>query len=177
MRNRDVLKEARRRHRKQAEEPFLIARAEAIFAYSFLENALAYLFAALLQTDDYHVAGIVFWRILNNTSRNQILQKLMIVRYGSTYNKFFPSFIRFVRKLDETRNKIVHWNVEVSATDRRVRSATVTVPFTLRLILTPPDSWELGELHPGINLAEIRDFEARACSGPMESRGFPRAFG
>ena len=67
---------------------FLILRAKAIDEYAQLEQAMAFLFAALARTER-DVASLIFFRITNASSRNRIIEDLIKRRFGDACNHFW----------------------------------------------------------------------------------------
>lgn len=89
---------------------FHLARAEAIDAYASLEHALLMLFSNAINTRPDH-AAIVFTRMVNTRSRNEIISELINSKFGDEAKKFTKSLIKQVQKVDSIRNKIVHWSI------------------------------------------------------------------
>jgi hypothetical protein len=70
------------------------------------------------------LGAIVFYRITNTHSRNQILNDLLSKRCGSTYEAYWngipgapnrksSGMAAIIRQLDASRNEIVHWHVGI----------------------------------------------------------------
>lgn len=127
-------------------EQLLLARARAIDAYAGVEHALSNLFSALIDVDQ-DIGTLVFYRVVNTRSRNEMMQDLITRVHGATYKRYWDSMFRFITKLDTQRNRIVHWHV-----------AGIQEPA-----LSHPKHFffEDGGI-PEVRLAEIHDFIERA---------------
>lgn len=129
---------------------FLTARGLAISEYAYFEGVLVGLFAQLMNTTiDY--AGIPFFRMNNARSRLAMLDRLLRKRRGNQYNLFFNSFGKWLRELDEERNKVVHWTTLTSHEGE-----------TTRLYLVPPNFTDSGLNRPQITLEDLYAF-AQKC--------------
>jgi hypothetical protein len=78
-------------------------------AYAAIEQSLCYLLSYLSETKP-DIAAIIFYRIVNNKSREQILEKLLKKKHGADYSLFWNSFAKILRELTETRNHCMHWH-------------------------------------------------------------------
>jgi hypothetical protein len=121
-----------------------ILRAGAINSYASVEQALCRLFGMLLGTD-LQLGAIVFYRITNTHSRNQILDDLLTKRHGTTYDAYWHGVAglpnrkatgmwSIIRQLDQARNEIVHWHVGF----RLGSDNSTAIPA-----LTKPDVWPI----------------------------------
>jgi hypothetical protein len=95
-------------------------RAQAIQEYATLEQCLCRLFSFASDTRA-DVAGVIFFK-MGAGMRNGILDKLLRKKFERM--TFWTSFLTRVRRIDETRNKIVHWNVIVHTDAQRGTSET-----------------------------------------------------
>jgi hypothetical protein len=95
-------------NRKASQHQIWATRSRAIQAYAKLEQELCRLFAITSGVTP-EVAGIIFFRIASASARNDILDKLVKLRYGNQYNLFWNSVFRALRLMDLKRNEIVHW--------------------------------------------------------------------
>jgi hypothetical protein len=98
-----------------------VLRGRAINEYANVEQSLCRLFGTLLGTD-LQLGAIVFYRITNTHSRNQILDDLLAEKHGLTYESYWSGVTGapnrkntgmwpLIRQLDQSRNEIVHWHV------------------------------------------------------------------
>ncbi|WP_339757781.1 hypothetical protein [uncultured Hoeflea sp.] len=147
---------------------FLILRAKAIDEYAQLEQAMAFLFAALARTER-DVASLIFFRITNASSRNRIIEDLIKRRFGDACNHFWfgipkthhkKGLMNLIQGLDGLRNEIVHWHIKTSInTDMGSRA----------LSLTPPNFWSGSNAEPKSDSHLIEfifkaDFTSRAVN-------------
>ena len=95
---------------KGAADEFWAIRGHAIQGYANLEQSLCHLLS-LVSGMSFDVAAVVFFKITSADSRNKILDKLIRMKYGTVYGRFWNSFFKAVHGVDRTRNEIVHWNV------------------------------------------------------------------
>jgi hypothetical protein len=102
---------------RNAINEFNIKRSEAINAYAALEQSIANLFSTLLGANIIK-SYVVFSRIINVRSRNEILSELMRISYGDEYKTFFKSLLAELSKIDVTRNNIVHWILLTTHSDQ-----------------------------------------------------------
>jgi hypothetical protein len=103
--------------REELETALHLARSKAISDYNSLEMSQCRLFAAGLGTP-LEYAGIVFFRIASARTRSRILEALLKKRLGAGYvGEFWNSLFKAINVLDERRNEIVHWQIEVEVTD------------------------------------------------------------
>jgi hypothetical protein len=65
-----------------------VLRGRAINEYANVEQSLCRLFGTLLGTD-LQLGAIVFYRITNTHSRNQILDDLLAEKHGLTYESYW----------------------------------------------------------------------------------------
>ena len=91
-----------------AEDRFWANRGKAIQEYARLEQAMCAVFSDLSGMSG-EAAAIIFFRIASAQARNDMLDKLMHVRHGSTYGAFWNSIHKALGPLDRQRNEIVHW--------------------------------------------------------------------
>lgn len=115
-----------------------IARAEAIEAYSGMETSLAFLLARLLGTSP-DLAGIVLFRITSTRARNKIIEQIIKRKYGSKFNLYWNSVLKFIGQLDQSRNEIVHWQMQLLPNFGRPPKRLLT-SATARLV--PPNIWD-----------------------------------
>jgi hypothetical protein len=94
-------------------DPFNLARAKALITYADLERMLGRLFTKLLGTDEAK-AFIIFSKIIQHRTRRELLSELTTQTYGDQYKEFFNTLMNQQEKIDNTRNKVVHWIVETS---------------------------------------------------------------
>ena len=99
-----------------SQDPFWAIRGHAIEAYAGVEQSLCALFAHLTGMHN-EVAGVIFFRITNPRVLGEILDILMKKKYVDEYSKFWKSVDKIIRKLVETRNRLVHWNVANTSTN------------------------------------------------------------
>ena len=101
-------------------QTFMIARASAIEQYANIEQALASLCAYLMGVP-IDVAGIPFFRMNNARARLMMLERLLKKKHGNTFNIFWNSLVKELKQIDDTRNLIVHWITEKTATSNDER--------------------------------------------------------
>jgi hypothetical protein len=99
--------------RLRAGNEFALARAKALNTYADLERTLAALFSTLTKTDTRR-GYLIFAAIGNYRTRRETLSDLMTIGYGDKYSEFFDCFIERLQRVDEIRNRIVHWIVMTS---------------------------------------------------------------
>ena len=87
---------------------FSAARGRALSAHAATDAARCALFAAVTGLDDKR-AAIIFYRIGSNHARRRVVQDLVQLSHGSTYDRFMTSCSDAFRSLDEDRNNIAHW--------------------------------------------------------------------
>ena len=141
--------------------PLMLARATALEAYAGVEQSLSMLLGVALGTDTQS-AAIVFFRITNAKSRNQIIEALLQKRFGSEFDAFWfgipntpqkRGLMTLVNQLDSRRNEIIHWH---TVTEINVD----TDPPTAIAALGPPNFWQGSASR--IDVAELREFIQRA---------------
>ena len=137
--------------RKAEEDAIWATRGKAIQAYAGLEHSLCTLFGHL-GTISPIVAGTIFFKITSQDVRNKILEKLFRMKYGTTYNLFFNSFLKQLRPIDKKRNAIVHWDaLNTVGTDG---AGEVTSLVTLK----PPGYWGISPDMPTITTRDLIEF-------------------
>jgi hypothetical protein len=136
-----------------------IARANAIQAYANMEQSLCTLFAYLLATVP-EKAGVVFFRITNTNSRNNILSSLLGLMHESRFDAFWYGaqgqlgILKLIRQLDQRRNEIVHWHV-VDNIDLEKQTRQQT--------LAPPNFWALAKnMGSAISITDLVEFCTKA---------------
>ena len=98
------------------------ARGSAITQYAHLESQLCHIFSLGFDTHEKgHVhhnrathAAFVFYKILNSRSRNEILAEVLKEKAHSCSQNFRKSLIKELEKIDSIRNKLAHWEVNIS---------------------------------------------------------------
>jgi hypothetical protein len=141
--------------------PLLLARANALEAYAGVEQSLSMLLSVVLGTD-MQSASIVFFRIANAKSRNQIIEALLQKRFGSAFDAFWfgvpntpnkRGLMTLVNQLDGRRNEIIHWH---TVTEINVDKD----PPSVIAALGPPNFWQGSASR--LNVDDLRDFIQRA---------------
>lgn len=121
----------------------MLARSRALEVYAGLEQSLCMLLSVTLRTD-MSSAAIIFFRVANAKSRNQILESLIKKRYDGAFNDFWfgvpgtpnkRGLMSLVRDLDSKRNEIVHWHTMTSID-------VGSNPPTRTASLVPPNFWQ-----------------------------------
>ncbi len=87
--------------------PFWATRAYAIESYATLEQSLCMLFSRAAGVSD-KTAGAIFFKISPQT-RETVLSGIVLEKCEPPYRPFWESMLKEIRKITETRNKIVHW--------------------------------------------------------------------
>lgn len=143
--------------------PFKIARADAIEAYSGVEQSLCSIFARLLGARG-DKAAVVFFRIGSARSRLIVLGDLLEKTYGRKYDLFFygkksngnaiPGIFTLVGQLDQKRNEIVHWHWPLY----------FNLPDWTRVTeLRPPaEAWERVDKSAPVTLESLRAFSEKS---------------
>lgn len=141
----------------------LVWRARTIEKYAQVEQALSMLFADLLGTTP-EIAGIVFFRITSAHSRNIIIQDLLVSRYGKTYEPYWHGIpetpnkrglMNLIKRLDQTRNEIVHWHTATTVSVENGKAKSVVT-------LIKPNVWAFKSESPQITVQNMEDFFALA---------------
>lgn len=135
----------------------ILARSNAIDAYANLENWLCLLLARLLGVEA-KVAGIIFYRIANTRSRLAVLEAILKEMHGHDYSVFWNSLVREMKKIDETRNQIVHWHIHTIT----IGDYIPTEPRKIATMLVPPNIHAMGDNTPMIGETEMNAFIERA---------------
>jgi len=147
----------------QRSTEFLVARAIAIERYAQVEQSLSMLFSRLLGTQP-DVGGIVFFRLTNTTSRNQIIEQLLTKRDGDKYEHYWngvpntpnkKGLFTLLRQIDTSRNEIVHWHVAQNVT-------WVNDVGVATLSLVKPNFWTLTSDSPSITEDDLNAFASKA---------------
>lgn len=152
--------------RRASQDPIWTWRGHAIGAYAALEACLCNLltFVGDMKQD---VAGVIFYKITNADARNAILERLIRKKFGNTYNLFWNSYFRELKKIDKARNEIVHWAAMNQINN--IMEDTFEIEVTLR----PGNFWD-GVNEPGaprltsndlIEFIQKCDVYSRACNG------------
>lgn len=138
---------------------FYAARGKAIDAYAGVEAAMSRLLSALMETGDA-TAAVIFYKIANTSSRNQIIETLMQKKHRETYAHFWSGIpqtahkrgmMHLIRDLDDLRNKLVHWHSVANITDDGVTHA-----------LTKPTFWTEDKEPLFVTVDEIMAFSIKA---------------
>jgi hypothetical protein len=111
------------------DERFLVNLGAAIQAYAGLEQALFLLFSRFSGTAK-DVAGVIFFKITAARARDDILEKLLEIKYGNRYSVFWKSFASLINVVSGRRNEIVHW----------IATTTTSQGF-FETNLLPPSFW------------------------------------
>lgn len=127
-------------------------RIRAMSAYASLELALSYLLSTLLGSGPKK-GGAVFFRIVNTRSRCLILSDLLELEYGDEFKKFWASLEKRLNRLDQTRNKLIHW---VGVVDYGNLSDTNPPNVSLK---NPRSLHSKNSNQPHLSLDEMQSFE------------------
>ena len=133
-----------------AKQRLVFARGTSIEAYANLEQSLCSFFTLLIQTPP-GTAAVIFFKMANSRSRNEILSKLQKKQFGDTYSAFWNSLIKRVRSLDEMRNQIVHW---IEASDLYDLDGVNHWRFKL----IPPNFWHRTPDTPSLTIGQLTEF-------------------
>ncbi|MBI3699027.1 MAG: hypothetical protein HY242_01095 [Afipia sp.] len=100
---------------KKALNDFALTRAAALNTYAALEQSLAGLFSTLMGAQgkpvDIRKSYLVFAQILSYRHRRVMLTNLIKIEYGDQYDVFTKSLMKRLGKVEDQRNKVVHWIV------------------------------------------------------------------
>lgn len=88
-------------------------RGRAINTYAGLEQFLCNAFIRFGEMEP-EVASIIFFKITNARSRNEILDKLKKRAWKDQYNIFWNSLVKEINQIDGKRNEIVHWHTRTN---------------------------------------------------------------
>jgi hypothetical protein len=121
-----------------------VGRGTAIQNYAALEHTLCMLMANLMGTS-VQISSVIFFRIINTRSRNKILDDLMKLR-TTGYEEYWKSLLKLIRKVDSTRNEIVHWT-----------AVTNINPPSISMTLRPPDFWNRDSATE-LGIADLQEF-------------------
>jgi hypothetical protein len=117
---------------------FALKRSEALNVYTRVEASLCLLFETVA-TLDRETAELIFYKIVNTSSRLQILDALLKKNIDSSYEAYWEGIpntpnrrglVHLLRDIDAFRNKIAHW----------VLAATISAEGA-RLGLVRPNIW------------------------------------
>jgi hypothetical protein len=97
---------------QSSQDEFWALRGKSIAAYASIENSLCTLLS-LFGNMELHVASTIFYKLSDTRKIGLILTSLIKSKYGETYRVFWNSLGDTIRRLTNTRNKIVHWAVSV----------------------------------------------------------------
>jgi hypothetical protein len=142
--------------KQAAADEFWAIRGKAIQAYATLEQSLSRIFA-YLSGMDVETAGIIFFRIASADSRNKILEGLFKKKFKHEFNLFRNSLFDQLRRIDQERNQIVHWNA-VSHIGANESGETIS-----ELKLMHPNFWPISPDSPTIDTKALLEFIAK-CS-------------
>ena len=121
-------------NRAVSDDRFWATRGKAVQAYARLEQALCRVFALVSDTSA-QVAAIIFFKIQSAQARDDVLDKLIRLRFGRKFNLFWNSIFKAIKPITNTRNEIVHWG----ALPRAKISADGLLPP--EIVLRPPTFW------------------------------------
>jgi hypothetical protein len=100
---------------------------EAMQTYAMVEAHQATLFELLLKTD-LRRANAVFFAIQNVRTRNELLETLLELEFGSGLERYWASCSGFLSKLAQFRNAIAHWHPYVNIYARNDGSDWTPIP-------------------------------------------------
>jgi hypothetical protein len=115
--------------RKAADDEFWAIRGKAVQSYANLEQSLCTLFSALAGVATRHIGAVIFFKIVNTSARNSIIEKLFKLKFPVGFNLFRNSLLEALPAIDQGRNEIVHWSALniVGLDDAGVTSATIVL--------------------------------------------------
>jgi len=131
---------------------FHISRSASINAYSNLEFWQANLLHIITGTDQ-KTAWKIFYRFANARGRYALIEELLKEEPRSKYIKSWDVICSWLRRLDATRNKIVHW----SAVDHVIHEGKKH-----QLMLAHPSSFKPHEETEYIDHEQMVDFIVEA---------------
>jgi hypothetical protein len=86
---------------------------QAVDAYTHLEGAQAIMLEALLETP-IRVAWIIYFSVQNSRGRLDMIGEILEAKHGTKYSKFWKECSKFLQKISQFRNALVHWQLGVS---------------------------------------------------------------
>ena len=136
-------------------QDFMIARAEAIEAYSRLEQILCEAFAYFGDMSN-HTAGTIFFRISAARSRREMLDKLKVQKAGVGYSPYWNSILGLLAPLEDERNKVVHWALAVA-----IYVNMGTQEHRFYTMLKTPNFWSWTDKTPELFQEDLEIFAGR----------------
>jgi hypothetical protein len=100
---------------------------ESMQAYAMVEAHQATLFELLLRTDRRR-ANAIFFAIQNVRARNELLETLLELEFGSGLERYWASCSGFLSKLAQFRNAIAHWHPYVNIYAKDDSSDSRSIP-------------------------------------------------
>jgi hypothetical protein len=134
---------------------FAVTRADAIADYSNLEQAWCGCLAHFGGMTDL-VAGTIFFKVTASRARSEILDKLKKNKVGNLFPSFWNNAISEGGKLDEERNKIIHWMVSMS-----IYLRTTDNQSFYDVVLRSPNYWAWEEDTQEIEISAMNLFGAK----------------
>jgi hypothetical protein len=130
-----------------------------------LEQWLCKLFAEVAGMQGKQ-AAIVFFKIVSKRAVNDILTKLIKLKYEGKYSTFWNSYLKQLRTVDNKRNDIVHWVVEQQV---RIKSGH---PHEIKVCLIPPHLWGDEPEQTSNSIEDLAEFIAKCNAFSLLCRTF-----
>jgi hypothetical protein len=89
------------------------AIGRAVDAYAMVEGSQVFILQSILAIA-HQPAATIFYAVQNVRTRHEMIQSLLNIRFGDTYKKYWASCGKFLQKLADFRNAIVHWQPVVT---------------------------------------------------------------
>jgi hypothetical protein len=97
------------------EPEFAAARGRAVSAQAYTEAARCAAFAAATKLDAKR-AALIFYRISPQRKKFQVIEELVAMEHGKTFQKFLSSCGKAFDDIDSDRNEIAHWQLRFTLT-------------------------------------------------------------
>jgi len=136
----------------KAYRSFCLYRSAALDDYVEIERCQASLFATLSGMNR-HKAFIVFSSIFNARARLKLMKTFLELEFAKEYEVFFKGLRKNLEKIDASRNKLAHWQVENSTPDGKDFN-----PDTDISLYQSPNIYALDQMY----LSEIKEFTKQA---------------
>src|SRR5690349_10761218 len=137
--------------RVDSNRPIWPIRGRAIQEYATLEQTLFSLFIHITGIDAA-MAGAIFFKQTSSRGRNDTMDKLIIMKYGSKYGKFWNSYFQHLGRIDIEKNNVAHWNMMVKVSFGRDGNQ-INEPM-----LVPASIWGRHEGSPSMKEDDIKEF-------------------
>ncbi|MEQ1929985.1 MAG: hypothetical protein ABL957_05560 [Parvularculaceae bacterium] len=138
-------------------ELMLLYRSDAIGAYGAFEQALSRCFIAVTKTEP-RVGSLIFFNIVATRTRLSIIESLLKEKYYPAQRPFWVSALKLIRKIDDTRNQIVHWLPISELPVDKNGVASLNSRKSPETWLRPPDYWKFAEGSGELSINDVLAF-------------------